>query len=139
MRNEEELLTSSIEYMSTCLKSLSDIHELQNIENELQGVQKEIKEVQVEIAQMKANPETNAGSSSERIQKYHSIYLLACIKDKMINIFFLLFRLETEVNKFCGRYDFTRFLTQLLLMASEEDLNHPKIADLFLKCGEAVD
>lgn len=52
---------------------------------------------------------------------------------------YFLFRLEAQLDKFCGRYDFTRFLTQLLLMASEEDLNNPKIADLFSQCGEAVD
>jgi hypothetical protein len=43
------------------------------------------------------------------------------------------------LDKACGRYDFSRFLTQLLLMATEEDLNSPKIFDLFLKCGVAAD
>lgn len=56
---------------------------------------------------------------------------------KINNVF--LFRLEDQLDKFCGRYDFSRFVTQLLLMASEEDLNNPKIADLFIKCGKAVD
>lgn len=43
------------------------------------------------------------------------------------------------VEKTFGRYDFSRYLTQLLLMESEEDLNKPKISELLLKCGESAD
>lgn len=68
-KNEEELVRSSVEYISTCLRNLSESHHLESLDHELQKVQSDLKQVQLDIAKMKSKPEATAGTTSERIEK----------------------------------------------------------------------
>lgn len=62
-------MRSSIEYISVCLKNLSDTHQVELIDQELKRVQAQLSQVQSDISQRKTNPEASAGTTSERIQK----------------------------------------------------------------------
>lgn len=116
IKYEDELASTSVELMKVIVENLKLSHELNALDGKLRGLHQEIRQVERESNELKKNPEATAGTKSERIAK-----------------------LESQYDKACGRYDFSRFLTQLLLMATEEDLNSPKIFDLFLKCGVAAD
>ncbi|EFX76495.1 hypothetical protein DAPPUDRAFT_107012 [Daphnia pulex] len=112
---EEELLEASLQYLNLSESNLLESQQLEGILSDIRGVQNDLQQIQLDISELKTNPKTSAGSKSERLA-----------------------RLEAQLDKFLGRYNFSRFLTQLLLVASEEDLNDPKISDLFIKCGEAL-
>ncbi len=68
-KNEEELVRSSVEYISTCLRNLSESHHLESLDHELQKVQSDLQQVQLDIAKMKSKPGSTAGTTSERIEK----------------------------------------------------------------------
>lgn len=67
--------------------------------------------------------------------------ILLMVKRKFTPFFFTfcIHRVKARLETLRGRYNFTRYITQLLLMASEEDLTDPAMLDLFLKCGESFD
>ncbi|XP_046449076.1 uncharacterized protein LOC124197603 [Daphnia pulex] len=113
---EEELLEASIEYLNFSKSNLLESQQLEGILSDIRGVQNDLQQIQLDISELKTNPKTSAGSKSLRPTK-----------------------LEADLDKLLGTYNFYRFVTQLLLVASEEDLNDPKISDLFIKCGEALD
>lgn len=69
-KTEEELVRLSIEFINVCSKNMSDSRKLESLDDELKKVHEKLKEVQVDISNRKSNPETDAGSKSERIQKY---------------------------------------------------------------------
>ncbi|EFX60764.1 hypothetical protein DAPPUDRAFT_123053, partial [Daphnia pulex] len=113
---EEELLEASIEYLNLSESNLLESQQLEGILSDIRGVQNDLHQIQLDISELKTNPKTSAGSKSLRSTK-----------------------LEADLDKLLGMYNFYRFVTQLLLVASEEDLNDPKISDFFIKCGEALD
>ncbi|XP_046641322.1 uncharacterized protein LOC124326487 [Daphnia pulicaria] len=113
---EEELLEASNEYLNLSLSNLLESQQLEGILSDIRGIQDDLKQIELDISELKTNPKTSAGSKSERLT-----------------------RLEAQLDKVLGRYNFSRFVTQLLLVASEENLNDPKLSDLFIKCGKALD
>merc|ERR1711928_74624 len=114
--SEDELYKTSIELMNVSIENLKLLQQQRNLKKELKGAHDSIQEVQRENQELKENPASSTKENSERIKK-----------------------LEAMVEKTLGRYDFSRYLTQLLLMESEEDLNKPSVPQLFLKCGESAD
>ena len=63
-------MASSIEYLNLCLSNLSELQQIDGMQGEMQGIQEKLRQVQLDISELKTNPETNAGTKSERIEKF---------------------------------------------------------------------
>ncbi|KAK4037545.1 uncharacterized protein LOC123475235 [Daphnia magna] len=114
---DEEIAGLSAEYINLCLSNLAESHKNERLDEEIKQAQENINQLKPYIFPGEANEEVQPGSRAKEIAK---------VKARLV--------------KLRGRYNFTRYILQLLLLASEQDLvSNPKLFDMFVKCGEPYD
>jgi len=117
---QKEVFLASHELIEISRENQLLEQKVEECNSQLQEVQDKIKALERENGELRnasgtqLNGSRSRGEASERITK-----------------------LEAQVDKISGRYDFTRFLTQLLLMAGKADFTaSPQLGQLFELCGE---
>ncbi|KAI9552244.1 hypothetical protein GHT06_022606 [Daphnia sinensis] len=114
---DEEIAGLSAEYIKLCLNNLEESHNNERLDHEIKEAQKNINQLKPYIFPEEASEEVQPGSRAKEIAK-----------------------VKARLEKLRGRYNFIRYILQLLLLASEEDIvSNPKLFDLLVKCGEPYD
>ncbi|XP_057377961.1 uncharacterized protein LOC130699921 [Daphnia carinata] len=112
-----EIACLSAEYINLCLSNLAESHKNERLDQEIKQAQENINQLKPYVIPEEDNKEVRPGSRAEEIAK-----------------------LKVRLEKLRGIYDFIRYILQLLLLASEQDIvSNPKLFDLLVKCGEPYD